>query len=380
MPDSGSGTGTAIIPALCPADPPWTTADLPDCQAVSLARYCEILNIDECGFWGVYYDGQPANCRTLWIKPERDMIQRQLLEAQEEIQEVTRYPLTACWIQGDRQPYKFPLLARWNKVIQGGVPAMAYIDDDAVVDHSSDPAVVGPIATSITDSSEVRVYFAASLTNDMVEITPSRIVLTGGLLTLYIPRCRMVHPDNWNNTRQGLDYTDLTNFCSVVDVMRVYNDPSTHATMVWPHVCTTSGGVSGCTCPSCSEYTQDACILVQHGRIGKLGILPGTYSDGSWTRQTSSCCGTPDYVELNYQAGMVPITRQAEDSVIRLAHSKMPNEPCACEMVRYYWERDRNVPEVFTRERLNCPFGMADGAWIAWRFASTLKTVRGGVL
>lgn len=379
MPDSGSGTGTAIVPAVCPATPPWTTADLPDCQAVSLARYIEILGIDECGFWGVYYDGQPANCRTIWIKHERDMIQRQLLEAQEEIQEVTRYPLTACWIQGDRQPYKFPLISRWAKVIQGGVPAMAYIDDDAVVDHSTDPAIVGPIATSITDADEVRVYFPASLTNEMVEITPSRVVLTGGLLTLYIPRCRMVHPDEWNNTRQGLDYTDLTNFCSVVDVMRVYNDPSTHATMIWPHVCQSSG-VNGCTCPSCSQYTQDACILVHEGRIGKLGILPGAYSGGAWTRVSSDCCGTPDYVELNYQAGMVPITKQAEDSVIRLAHSKMPNEPCACEMVRYYWERDRNVPEVFTRERLNCPFGMADGAWIAWRFASTLRTVRGGVL
>jgi len=231
----------------------------------------EILGIDECGFWGVYYDGQPESCRTLWIKYERDMIQRQLLEAQEEIQNVCHYPLTACWIQDERRPYEFPLLSRWTKVIQGGVPAMAYIDDDAVVDHTTDPAIVGPIATTITDVDEVRVYFAASLTTEMVEITPSRVVLTGGLLTIYIPRCRLVHPDNWNNTRQGLDYTDLTNFCDVVDVMRVYNDASTHATLVWPHVCQSSG-VTGCTCPSCSEYTQDACILVQQGSIGKLGV------------------------------------------------------------------------------------------------------------
>jgi len=58
----------------------------------------------------------------------------------------------------------------------------------------------------------------------------------------------------------------------------------------------------------------------------------------------------------------------------------MPKEPCACDIVQYYWERDRNMPEAFTRERANCPFGMSDGAWIAWRFAQTLKTVRGGVL
>lgn len=344
-----------------------------------MSRYCEVLGIDECGFWGVYYDGQPENCRTLWIKTERDMVQRQLLEAQEELEEITRYPLTTCWIQGDRQPYKFPLIARWNKVIQGGVPAMSYIDDDAVVDHTNDPSVVGPIATTVTDADEVRIYFAASLTNDMVEIQPSRIVLTGGLLTIYIPRCRLVHPDYWNNDRQGLDYTDTANFCDVVDVMRVYNDESEQATLVWPHICE-SGNGSGCTCPSCSQYTQDACILVQMGSIGQLGILPGSYSGGSWTRATSSCCGTPEFVELNYQAGMNPTSRQAEDAVIRLAHSKMPAEPCACEMAHYYWTRDRNVPEVFTRERLNCPFGMSDGAWIAWRFANVMRTVRGSIL
>lgn len=380
MPDSGSGTGTTIIPALCPAALPWTTEDLPACQVVSVARYVELLGLDECGFRGVYYDGQPASCRDIWIKYERDMVRRQLLEAQNEIETITRYPLTPCWIEDERQPYKFPLLTSWSRVIQGGVPAMAYIDDDAVVDHSTDPAIVGPIATTITDASEVRVYFAASLTNEMVEIEPSRIVISGGLLTIYIPRCRLVHPDQWNNSRQGIDYNVLANFCSVVDVIRVYNDPSTNATLVWPHVCQSSSGNNGCTCPSCAEYTQSACILVQYGKIGQVGILPASYSGGSWARATSSCCGTPAFVMLNYQAGLERITPQAEDAVIRLAHSKMPKEPCACEMIRYYWERDRHIPETFTRERINNPFGLADGAWIAWRFTQTMKLVRGGVL
>lgn len=377
MPDSGSGTGTAIIPALCPATPPWTIDDLPECQAISLARYCEILGIDECGFWGVYYTGQPTSCRSIWVKYERDMIRRQLLEAQEEIEQITRYPLTACWIQNEKHPYKFPMLTRWVKVIQAGIPAISYIDDDAVVDHSTDPAIVGPIATTITDPDEVKVYFAASLTNDMVEITPSRIVLTGGLLTIYIPRCRLVLPNLWNNTRQGIDYDDLTNFCDVVDVIRLYNDDSTNANLIWPHVSTAAGA---CGCPTCSEYNHDGCILIHDGNIGKIGVLPAAYSDGTWTRSLSSCVGTPDYVELNYQAGMVPTSKQAEDAVIRLAHAKMPEEPCACEVVTYHWSRDRNVPGILTRERINCPFGLSDGAWTAWRFANSLKSVRGGVL
>ena len=305
------------------------------------------------------------------------MIRRQLLEAQEEIEQITRYPLKPCWIQDEKQPYKFPMLTKWVKVIRPGIPAISYIDDDAVVDHSTDPAIVGPIATTVTDPDEVKVYFAASLTDDMVEITPSNIVLTGGLLTIYIPRCRLVLPDNWNNTRQGLDYDDLTNFCDVVDVIRLYNDDSTNANLIWPHVSSASGI---CSCPACSEYDYDGCIVVHDGNIGKIGVLPATYSGSSWNRTLTSCVGTPQYVELNYQAGMDPTTKQAEDAVIRLAHAKMPQEPCACEVVTYHWTRDRNVPNILTRERINCPFGLSDGAWTAWRFANSLKTVRGGVL
>jgi len=376
MPDTGSGTGTAIIPALCPAEPPWTTDDLPACQAVSLARYVEIIGVDECGFWGVNYDGQPSVCKTIWIKKERDMIQRYLVEAQQEIESVTNYPLVPCWIEDERALYRFPLLAAKTKIHSGGVVAMSYIDDDAVVDYATDPAIVGPIATTITDPDEVRVYFAASLTTEMREIAPSRIVLTGGLLTIYIPRCRLVHPDYWENPRTGWDYADDTYFCDVVDVMRVYNDPSEHATMIWPHQC---DGCSGCTCPTCSEYTQTACIYVHDGEIGQLGVLPAEYSGGSWSRVTSCRCANPSYVLLNYRAGG-PLTYELEDAVVRLAHSKMPQSPCACEWTSHIWENDRNVPEAYTAQRANNPFGLSDGAWRAYVVAVNRKIRRGSMV
>ncbi len=197
------------------------------------------------------------------------------------------------------------------------------------------------------------------------------MTISGGLLSIYIPRCRLVDPAVGNNDRTGLDYNDLANFLTTVDVLRLYNDPSTNAELIWPHGgCTTS-------CANCSEYTQDGCIYVRDAKLGLLDVLPATYSGGVWSAASSCCRGTPERVRIYYYAGKYPLTRQEEDTVIRLAHSKMPHEPCGCDDVRRLWERDRNTPDVLTRERINCPFGMSTGAWIAWRFTQAMKLVRG---
>jgi hypothetical protein len=77
---------------------------------------------------------------------------------------------------------------------------------------------------------------------------------------------------------------------------------------------------------------------------------------------------------------LTPLTRQVEDAIVRLAHSKMPDEPCGCDMLQRHWKRDRNIPQVLTRERINCPFGLSDGAWFAYRQAATLKIWKASIL
>ncbi len=169
-----------------------------------------------------------------------------------------------------------------------------------------------------------------------------------------------------DNEPGGLIYTDLSNFESTVDIQRVYNDISTQATLVWPHTCS---GTSYCGC-TCGEYTQDGCIYVRNPELGTLDVLAATYSAGSWSTVCRRCAGNPDALLLNYRAGLIELTYQAEDAIIRLAHAKMPYAPCGCDIYRRVWQRDTNVPDVLSVERYNCPFGMSDGAWIAWRFAN----------
>ncbi len=377
MPSFGGGTGQAITTIPCAPPTSWTVSHLPDCRAVTAARYARILGYYECSYFGVRRAGAPESCRSIWVLRERDMVERYLAEAQEEIEQQTVYPLCVRWFEEDHY-FTVPLRTNWGKVIAGGVRALQAIAENTAVDHSTDPAVIGPLGTTVTDTSEVKVYYPSTESDEPYEIEPSRMTLAGGLLTIWIPRCRMVHPDYMDNARTGVDYTVLTNFLASVDVMRVYNDTSTNGTLIWPHAC---DNCTDCTCPTCSEYTQDACLYVKNGETGAVDLLPGTYANGVWTATTSGsgcCCGPAERARVYYMAGMQDVTRQAEDAVIRLAHAKMPEEPCACELVKLLWARDRNVPEVLTRERINCRFGLSDGAWMAWQFAQALRLVRGG--
>jgi len=253
-------------------------------------------------------------------------------------------------------------------VIAGGVRGESEIEWDAVMDHSADPARV-TVATTVTDEDEIKVFYPDSTQ----EIIPNRIVISGGSATIYIPRCRMVRSDLLDTPADGLDYENITNFQQTVDVTRVYNDDSTQAELVDPHNCST-----GCASGGCTEYTHTGCIYVRQPEMGILDILPASYSGGAWTR--SSCSRRFSISRLNYYAGADPITKQMQDAIVRLAHSKMPQEPCACDPVSQLWARDRNVPDQMTEERANCPFGLSDGAWTAWNFARSARLLKMGVI
>lgn len=342
-----------------------------EASAVRLARYAQIVGYSECPFWGVNHDLSGKTCREIWTLKQRQMAAKYLAEAQDEIETELGYPIGYRWFTELKKPYRIPDLARVGYVVEGGVKAVSTISAGAVVDHTSDPAVIGPVATSVTDVDEIVVYHPGTT----IEIDPSKITLSGGNVTIEIPRCRMVKASVVNNPENGLDYDTPTNFESTVDVVRVYNDPSTNAVLSRNHTCNAACAGSGC-----QEYTQTACLFVTNPTIGAVEVHKGTYSDGAWlTSNTGSCCDQYRWAQLNYRAG-TPLTRQMEDMIIRLAHAKMPVEPCGCDPIKSLWTRDRNVPEVLTRERLNCPFGFSDGAYTAWMFARTIRLVRSGLV
>ena len=51
----------------------------------------------------------------------------------------------------------------------------------------------------------------------------------------------------------------------------------------------------------------------------------------------------------------------------------MPHAPCDCDPVTNLWKRDRNVlvDTIGRALRGTTPFGVEEGAWTAWRFATS---------
>lgn len=350
--------------------------------AISLPRYAKLIGYDECAFWGVVYEGQSeAACNTLWTEFERMTIAQALAAAQQEIEQAVGYPLCPTWVAGnitqepdgndrwvDNQPYRVRQVTRYAHVIEPGVRAATVVASGATVNHATDPAVVGPLATNAVEVREIQVYYP----NSKRQIEPSRVTIVDGQVTIEIPRCRMVKDNRFNNLDGGWMYDDESNFLDAVDIKRLYNDPSVNAELVRPgcqnHAC--QGG--------CGECIHAACIYIRDSRNGVVDVRPATYSAGHW--QSAHPCQPYEIVRLNYRCGLQKLSLQAEMAILRLAHAKSPEAPCSCAKTEHLWRRDRHVPEVLTRERLNCPFGLEQGAWVAWTFAKALKQYRMGVL
>lgn len=353
-------------------------------SAVTLAMYCVyVLHYPEWMFWGVQRDGDAEyECQRYWCKWERDSVSRYLWEAQSEYERTVRFPIGVRWFAAEEVPYKFPAFAKRGMIVEAGVEARDVVQADAAVVHHADidgnpvDSTV-TVATTVTDPDELRVYYPESLdVEGPVEIDPSDVDVAGGNAVISIPRWRMTAPsamDGECGREGGVAYATEANFLSVVDVVRVHNDPSTNAELVWPH------GMTTVCWANCDEDTHDGCMYVNDAALGVFDVLPATYSAGAWSG-TSVCADCyPEKIRLNYRAGIDAdheLWTDAMDAIVRLAHSKMPEEPCGCDVMKRLWARDRTMPDAMSIEQLHCPFGKSDGAWTAWRFANAMKLHR----
>lgn len=343
---------------------------------VPLARYANLVTIDENAFWGIEREYPFKEEYSVWTLRERRMIAHYLDEAQRRIEERIGYALNPRWFE-DEMIYSCPLTAKRGYVIEPGIEAWDLIESGATVDKASDPHEVS-VTTTVTDEDEIFVAYPSTLVEDRLEINPSNIDISGGTATIYIPRCRMIKPSEADNPSTGLDYDDDTLFVDTVDVWRRYNDESTNATLVWPH-CASSTVLPFCS-TTCEEYTRNGCIYVRNEQLGILDVLPATYSAASGWSACQSCYSSPERAHLYYRAGLSPITPDAETAVVRYANSLMPRMPCGCEKFVLSWEEDNFIPKTMTRERVNNPLGLKDGAWHAWSYIVDNRIVRAGVV
>lgn len=353
MASTGSGTGTRVTIGQTGIFYGWPQG------VVTLSRYAAIIGYAEPAFWGVAHpDNRKYACREIWTKPQRDNVARYLVEAQADIEETIHYPLEPKWFEDTIPPVNnlASILAPQNRVIQMGRRAISTVQASAPVSHTQDPATIGPLLTTATDADEIKVYYPGT---DQ-EIEPVKVAISGGMVTIWIPRVRMVHPDKMDNPSTGLDYADLGNFLDAVDVYRVYNSPAITGELVWRKD----------TYNASTVENSSAVATIVDAKRGVIAVNP--------TADPPYCAGRTYLtgITLYYQAGLLELPQIGEDAIMRLAHSKMPAEPCGCEGVRLVWKRDADIPQFMSRERLNCPYGMNTGAWIAYQFAASMTAWR----
>jgi hypothetical protein len=385
MSTSGSGVGTPIATpesASVVYDQQEELVTTPNC-AVSLARYAKIINYEEASFWGVIWDNQfQRGCDPLWSEYQRMSMANALAEAQQEIEQVIGYPLCPTYITGtyadnprwfDQQKFKSSrTVTRYPRILAAGAGVTEIVEAGSTVDYgiTTGVGVVGPIATNAENSYEIKIFYPDS---DR-QITPSKITLSSGTVTIEIPRYRMVQQEFLNDNDNSIRYENINFFLSEVDVRRVYTDLSNQATLVRP-------GCRNNTCAGgCSECTTTACMYVRDPHLGVVDLVPATWDSelADWSSRTV-CVGNYSIVRLNYLAGIRTLDLQAEMTIIRLAHAKMGRPPCHCDKTGEMWQRDYDVTGAVTRERVNCPFGLSNGAWHAYKWAMSMKAMRASI-
>jgi hypothetical protein len=343
---------TAIVPV--------SVASFTQRLAVPLPRYAQIVDYAEPAFFGVNHpDNRLFACREIWTHSQRMAVYRVLMEAQSEVEKVVNYPLIPTYFPAERHQISKTFMLNKGYLLQVGQLITMVLQAGAAVVHTSDPAVVTIAGVSFTDVSGIHVYHPGT----RVEIYPSDLKIVAGDLVISIPRVRMVATACENNPDSGLDYATPTNFEATVDV-----EYEAFSASLPPAEFVSLDCSINATCPT--ELKTDACVNVLDDEISNIRI--------SCTR---AVCGiSPAFVDVYYQAGLTELTPQAEDIIVRLAHARMPAEPCGCSFLKARWDGDKRIPEVLTSERENCPWGMSDGAWQAWSFTLTMRQFRMGVI
>lgn len=330
-------------------------------QAVSLARYAKKVGYTEWAFFGISHpDNKKFNLRKIWTQSLREQMLSYLSIAQQMIEDIVEYPIKPRWIDQERKSFSPHFHTKWCHAIELGIEAREILVEDAVIDLASSFAVsteIGTITLSGIDPSlklnEIRITFPDSL--ELIEHSKAYFDSIGDLI-IEIPKARLVVLSERENPEEGLLYDDPSIFQILVDVHRVYNDSSEQIGLRYVESCSSF----------CSTVSEFVCGRIDDSELGAVTVdLTGIGCN----------CRNYDHMIANYRAGIEP-TRMIEDVVIRLAHSLMAIEPCSEPIVMTLWNRDRSIPKILTRERIECPFGMSDGAWSAWKFAQSLQVVR----
>lgn len=273
------------------------------------------------------------------------------------------------------------------------------------------------IPTTITDESEVAVYFAAADRldsqgpSDEYLIEPLEVSINAGMLTVTGRSWLIIRPILYEGvTKTVLDPAVVGNYATTLEVYQRSafqngtDASNSQVVLIWNTLpyppwailcCDDLSFPTGQTDPASEAFVVGR-AAVRNFRRGEivpgqaaLNTTNGLWSDISW----SNGCREPDKILVRYQAGVdksnlkqIGIHGEWEEIVCRLAAAEVGKPICACEGANkelHRWQYDRARvdganDEIYrtSLEDLNNPFGTRAGMIYAWHQVKNLGLTR----
>ena len=335
---------------------------------------------------------------------------------------VGAYDADMRWLNVDlREGFLQGIGAELLTPIQLGAP-IVFSDPDG--DGLPELATIGPIATTVTDISQIALYVPAAYrlgldasTSEQYRIQPSIATISGGFVTIRAYGYTFMLP----SLKEGYATTVVdpavpTNFMTTVDVYQ--RSLATGASAVAVDV---SQGVVywetrpyhgwWCQCGSCgtsptfngSVYDPGAVaqaaarVGIRNARTGNVIPAEAVYNttDGTWAALNWSMCEDPDRVLIRYLAGQ-PLgvdgfmDRKWRNIVTRFAAAELKRQIVGCEAANRaleYWQQDMSKIGNASTDLFNVsarvtdnPFGTRRGHVYAWSQVMDLPLETGAVV
>lgn len=418
-----------------------------------LETFRDIFGFHPAHFWGVAGTGDLAvttNCDTLvrqypWQNSDaasRSDIVRAIEIAEARLHDYLGYwPAPTYVTETHPWPAGAAAWGRWwniqldNGYVQAaGVETLTAIQANTAVVYSDsdgdgidDLFTLGPVATTVTDVTQIAVYIsAADRFANAIDSTdagprwrvqPVQVTISGGNVTIRGPKWLCVKPIKYegiaNVGANGLDPAMAANFVTTLDIYRRWTSPDGTTTE-------TSQGVIEwetrpchgwwCSCDTCSSLSSTAFagspydpaataravarVGIRDAEHGIVSLGEATYDSttGVWSSLSWTVCDTPDRASVRVLAGY-PLSRDGQMDrtwqviVARLAAAELARPICGCadanrELYRWQFDVARTgaSDEVFgaiSPEDLRNPLGTRRGHIYAWRAIQHPEQLRG---
>jgi len=346
---------------------------------LSLDTYRRIMGIPMCAFNGVENpDENVGACDHYWQQWEREMLAQALYDAEQMLAMHLKFYLGPHYLTDEDRAWTDPLELEYGHIIGGGVRGRTEVVAVAS-DFTVDPATI-TVAMADFGGGESEIAIVETATGLEIEI--DRIADDGINYEISISQCKLIEWDDLEDQVDSIDYDNAfpaATWLKLADltIYREYLDNSDQATITFAPTCSCWYGTA------CTGASYDGCVYVLAEQISKVRVAMASRSaeDGSWTCSYPTVCGCyhGSKVSVNYRAGTTNVPGW-KAAIMRLAHTYMLVKPCGCTLFDVALQRDRFLPAVLTAERINCPFGTADGAWYAWQWMMTSQHGRAFML